>query len=67
MAFKSEDIRNDEIYREKEEFAAVWLIDKYTIITNSMRPIVQRKQRSFDTDLTLIIIGIIMYAISVIL
>lgn len=65
--FKSEDIRNEEIYREKESHAAMWLIDKYTQIVNEVRPVVQRKQASFDRALIIIIVGIIMYTISVIL
>lgn len=46
--FKSEDIRNEEIYRNKESHAALWLIDKYTRIVNEVRPIVQKKQKAFD-------------------
>lgn len=65
--FKSEDIRNNEIYREKEPYAAVWLIDKYTKIVNEVRPVVQKKQASFDRALITIIVGIIMYAIAIIL
>lgn len=65
--FKSEDIRNEEIYREKESHAAMWLIDKYTQIVNEVRPVVQKKQASFDKALIIIIVGIIMYTISVIL
>lgn len=65
--FKSEDIRNDEIYREKESHAAMWLIDKYTKIVKEVRPVVQEKQASFDRALSTIIVGIIMYAIAVIL
>lgn len=65
--FKSEDIRNEEIYREKESHAAMWLIDKYTKIVNEVRPVVQKKQASFDRALIIIIIGIILYAVSVIL
>lgn len=65
--FKSEDIRNLEIYREKEPHAAVWLIDKYTRIVEELRPIVQKKQNSFDRAIIIIIVGIIMYAIAAIL
>ena len=65
--FKSGDIRNDEVYREKESHAAMWLIDKYTIIVNEVRPVVQKKQASFDRALIIIIIGIIIYTVSVIL
>lgn len=65
--FKSEDIRNNEIYRNKEPHAALWLIDKYTKIVYEVRPVVQKKQRSFDRALMMIIIGIIMYAVAVLL
>ena len=65
--FKSEDIRNNEIYREKESHAAMWLIDKYTRIVDEVRPVGQKKQASFDRALIEIIVGIIMYAIAVIL
>ena len=65
--FKSEDIRNDEIYREKESYAAMWLIDKYTKIVNEVRPVVQKKQSSLDRALITIIVGVIMYTIAVIL
>lgn len=65
--FKSEDIRNDEIYRNNESHAAVWLIDKYTRIVNEVRPVVQKKQASFDRALITIIIGIILYAVAAIL
>ena len=65
--FKSEDIRNDKVYREKESHAAMWLIDKYTKIVNEVRPVVQKKQASFDRTIIIIIIGIIMYTVAVIL
>ncbi|MDU4008887.1 hypothetical protein [Veillonella sp.] len=65
--FKSEDIRNEEIYREKESHAAMWLIDKYTRIVNEVRPVVQKKQEAFDKALVGIIVGIIVYVIAIIL
>lgn len=65
--FKSEDIRNCAIYREKDSDAAVWLIDKYTKIVYETRPIVEAKQASFDKALTFIIIAMILYAISAVL
>lgn len=65
--FKSEDIRNYEVYREKEQYAALWLIDKYTKIVNELRPVVQRKQASFDKALMIITVGVIMYGIAIIL
>lgn len=65
--FKSEDIRNEEIYRNKESHAALWLIDKYTRIVNEVRPIVQKKQKAFDHAMVAIIIGIMMYVVAVLL
>lgn len=65
--FKSEDIRNEEIYREKESHAAMWLIDKYTRIVNEVRPVVQKKQEAFDKTLVVIIVGIILYVIAIVL
>lgn len=65
--FKSEDIRNEEIYREKESHAAMWLIDKYTRIVNEVRPIVQKKQEVFDKALVTIIVGFILYVIAIVL
>lgn len=65
--FKSEDIRNEEIYREKESHAAMWLIDKYTRIVNEVRPVVQKKQEAFDKALVGIVVGIIFYVIAIIL
>lgn len=65
--FKSEDVRNDEIYRTKEEDAALWLIDKYTICTNSIRPILAEKQAKFEQGLSAMTIGLVLYTLSVLL
>ena len=65
--FNSVDVRDDELYREDNEAAAVWLIGKYTFVVFKLRPIVEKKQKAFDSTLTMTIVGIILYAISVIL
>lgn len=65
--FNSVDIRNDEIYRNTNEVAAMWLIDKYTKVVYEIRPIVDKKQRTFDLTLSMTIIGIILYTISIVL
>lgn len=65
--FNSVDLRDVELYREDEETAAMWLIDKYTSVVFELRPIVDKKQRIFDSTVTMTIVGIILYAISVIL
>lgn len=65
--FNSVDVRDAELYREDNETAAMWLIDKYTSVVFELRPIVEKKQKAFDSTLTMTISGIILYAISVIL
>lgn len=65
--FNSVDVRDAELYREDNETAAMWLIDKYTSVVFELRPIVERKQKAFDSTLTMTIGGIILYSISVIL
>ena len=65
--FNSVDVRDAELYREDNETAAMWLIDKYTLVVFELRPIVEKKQKTFDSTLTITIVGIILYAISVIL
>lgn len=65
--FNSVDVRDTELYREDNETAAMWLIDKYTSVVFELRPIVEKKQKAFDSTLTMTIGGIILYSISVIL
>lgn len=45
--FKSEDIIDKDIHKEKSEFAAVWVMDKYTNAVGEMREIIHKKQKSF--------------------
>lgn len=65
--FNSVDVRDAELYREDNETAAMWLIDKYTLVVFELRPIVEKKQKAFDSTLTMTIGGIILYSISVVL
>lgn len=65
--FNSVDVRQNEIYKETNENAAMWLIDKYTQATNDMRPIISKKQKSYDKILIMLIIGIILYVIGIVL
>ena len=65
--FNSVDVRLNEIYKETNENAAMWLIDKYTQATNDMRPIINKKQKTYDRILIMLIIGIIMYVIGIVL
>ena len=63
--FKSEDLRNNHIYKETEEVAAMWLIDKYTECTASIRPVLGENQKGFQnivksvTALILILITVL--------
>lgn len=65
--FKSEDIIDKDIHKEKSEFAAVWVMDKYTNAVGEMREIIHKKQKSFDKAIVIIIVGIVMYAVSILL
>ncbi len=56
-------IRNEEIYRESNEDAALWMIDKYTKVINEIRPQIQKKQKTFNAAVIKIIIAVILYAI----
>lgn len=65
--FNSVDVRLNEIYKETNENAAMWLIDKYTQATNDMRPIINKKQKTYDRILIMLIVGIIVYVIGIVL
>lgn len=65
--FDSIDIRNKEIYCNKESAAAVWLIGQYTAALAELRPIVRRKQDAFDRGITITVIGIISYSVAMLL
>ena len=43
--FDSITVRNDELYRETNEIASVWLIDKYTQAIAALRPEINKKQK----------------------
>lgn len=49
--FDSISIRDVELYRETEEHASVWMIDKYTKAINQLRPIIRTKQQVFDSSI----------------
>ena len=56
-------IRNEELYKESNEDAALWMIDKYTKAINDIRPQIQKKQKSFDSAVVKIIISIVLFAV----
>lgn len=59
----SVDIRNEEIYRWSIEDAAVWLIDKYTLVISDLRTIISDKQSKYDSAVTKIVIALVLYAV----
>ena len=65
--FDSVSIRDVELYREKEENAAVWIIDKYTQAINELRPIIIKKQKILDSSITKIVVALLCYAVSIII
>lgn len=42
-------------------------MDKYTNAVGEMREIIHKKQKSFDKAIVIIIVGIVMYAVSILL
>lgn len=65
--FDSIAVRNEELYRETKEVASVWLIDKYTQSIAALRPKISEKQKSFDSAVLKIIIGLMCYAVVIII
>lgn len=61
--FDSIAVRNEELYRETKETASVWLIDKYTQSVAALRPEIRIKQKSFDSAILKIVIGLICFAV----
>lgn len=66
-SFKSEDIIDKSIHLEENEYAATWVMDKYTTIVGEIRPIIEKKQNEFNSAMRLLIFGIILYAVFMIL
>lgn len=60
--FDSMDIRNEEIYRWNPDAAAVWLIDKYTIVVANLREIIAEKQKKYDSAVTKVVIALLLYS-----
>lgn len=65
--FDSLTIRSEEIYRLTPDEAALWLIDKYTIVTNGLKDVVLAKQQEFNSGITKLMVSIIMYVVFVII
>lgn len=62
-AFDSIAARNEEIYRWTPDAAAVWLIDKYTTVINSLRSTIAEKQKIYDSAVTKVIIALLLYSV----
>lgn len=64
LVFKSEDIREGDLVKESEEFVTLWLINRYTICSNDIRPIINYKQNELTKVIkATIILTIIMIII----
>lgn len=61
QVFKCEDVRNKSIYNEQENDAAVWLIEQYTTCVYEMRPIIEKRQASFQKAMKSIIGSLLFY------
>ena len=60
-------MRNNKIYDSKPEEAAMWLIDKYTIVINDLKQVIGKKQHQYDSALVKVIISVITYALAVVI
>lgn len=67
QVFDSIAIRNDKIYEFENDEAALWIIDKYTIIVSSLRDSVMSKQKQFDKAVIITIISILAYLVLIII
>ena len=67
FVFDSMDIRNEEIYRWNPDAAAVWLIDKYTIVVANLREIIAEKQKKYDSAVTKVVITLLLYSLVLII
>lgn len=67
LVFDSMDIRNEEIYRWNPDAAAVWLIDKYTIVVANLREIIAEKQKKYDSAVTKVVIALLLYSLVLII
>lgn len=67
IVFDSIACRNDNIYKFLPDEAAVWLIDKYTIATNELKSINDKKNREYNTVIIKIVVAILLYAVVVVL
>lgn len=67
LVFNSIDIRNEEIYRWNPDQAALWLIDKYTVVIDSLRGTIKEKQKSYDSAITKVIVSLIVYAVALVI
>lgn len=65
--FKSEDVRDSEIYRENEETAELWLIEKYTQCSYNLRPVLEKNQKEFKKIVSYLVIGIFIFMIIIFL
>lgn len=65
--FNSIDIRNEEIYRWNSDDAAVWLIDKYTIVIAELRTVIAKKQKEYDSAVEKVMIAFVLYSLTLII
>lgn len=60
-------LRNNELYREKIEDVAMWLIDKFTVSINDLKQIISKKQSVYNSAIVKVIIAIITFTVSVVM
>ena len=64
ITFDSISARDNELYAESEQDAAVWLLDKYTKSVQSLQDAVKEKQVKYDETIGKAIIALLSFAVA---
>lgn len=67
MSFDSNSIASESLYEEQIEDASLWVTLQYIRIINNIRGKIEKKQKSFNNTITLMIISILAYAFSILI
>lgn len=67
MSFDSNSIASESLYEEQIEDASLWVTLQYIRIINNIRDKIEKKQKSFNNTITLMIISILTYAFSILI
>ena len=67
LTFDSNSIKEESLYEESTEDAALWVTLQYIRAINDIRIQIKEKQNSFNTATLLLIIGLLVYVVSLLI